>query len=97
MNEQLSPVLRAGSIEAHNPLTDQLYTVAQVAKVLRLPTSWIYERTRKNAIPYHKFGKYIRFTTSDLSEILVICSRGPRSEVIQVAEVSCEVLQTMPR
>jgi len=84
MNEQLSTVLMAGSVEARNPLTDQLYTVAQVAKVLHLPTTWIYERTRKNAIPYHKFGKYIRFTTSDLAEILVICSRGPRSEVIQV-------------
>ena len=84
MDEQLSAVLTPGSIEADNPLSDQLYTVAQVANVLRLPTTWIYERTRKNAIPHHKFGKYIRFTTSDLSKILVICSRGPRSEVIQV-------------
>jgi excisionase family DNA binding protein len=84
MDEQLSAVLTPGSIEADNPLSDQLYTVAQVANVLRLPTTWIYERTRKNAIPYHKFGKYIRFTTSDLSKILIICSRGPRSEVIQV-------------
>ena len=86
MDEPLPAVLMTGSTEADNPLSDQLYTVTQVAKVLHLPTTWIYERTRKNAIPYHKFGKYIRFTTSDLSEILVICSRGPRSEMIQVGK-----------
>jgi len=32
--------------------------------------SWIYERTRKKAIPFHRLGKYVRFTTDDLAQII---------------------------
>jgi excisionase family DNA binding protein len=60
-----------------------LYTVSQAAKILSLPITWIYERTRRDAIPYRKLGKYIRFTISDLEAILAACSRGPRIEVKQ--------------
>jgi excisionase family DNA binding protein len=56
-----------------------LYTVPQAATMLRLPVSWLYERTRKDAIPYHKLGKYIRFTQADLMAIMEMCPRGPRA------------------
>jgi excisionase family DNA binding protein len=69
--------LESSSID-HYP-DDRLCTVTQAAEILGLPTSWLYERTRKDAIPYHKLGKYIRFTASDLAEILSTCSRGPRT------------------
>ena len=58
-----------------------MYTVAQAAQLLGLPITWIYERTRTSAIPHHKFGKYIRFTPSDISEILSSFSRGPKPQV----------------
>jgi excisionase family DNA binding protein len=58
----------------------RLYTVSQAAAFLRLSQTWIYERTRKDAIPHRKLGKYIRFTDSDLSEIIQRCSRGHRKE-----------------
>jgi len=61
-----------------------LYTVSQAAHILHLPTTWLYERTRREAIPHHKLGKYIRFTDSDLAAIIETCSRGqgkaPKSE-----------------
>ena len=46
----------------------------------RWPRAWIYERTRKNTIPHRKLGKHIRFTDSDLSAIIRMCSRGPETE-----------------
>ena len=59
----------------------RLYTVSQAAAFLRLSQTWIYERTRKDAIPHRKMGKYIRFTDSDLSRIIQMCSRGHKEEV----------------
>lgn len=42
---------------------EKLLTVDELAKVLNVPKSWIYERTRQGqeAIPHLKFGKYVRF------------------------------------
>ena len=61
-----------------NQPNGRLYTVSQAASILHLPETWIYERTRKDAIPFRKMGKYIRFTDSDLAAILRMYSRGPR-------------------
>jgi excisionase family DNA binding protein len=50
----------------------RLYDVATVARLLSLPERWLYERTAKHTIPYHRFGKYIRFTDSDLRQIIAM-------------------------
>jgi excisionase family DNA binding protein len=47
-----------------------LFTIKEAAEVLRIPISWLYERTRRNAIPYRRIGKYVRFTQDDLKEII---------------------------
>lgn len=54
----------------------RLYTVQEAAETLRLPATWLYERTRKDAIPHHKMGKYIRFTEEDIAAIIEMCSKG---------------------
>jgi len=36
----------------------RLFTIKEAAEVLRIPISWLYERTRRNAIPYRRIGKY---------------------------------------
>lgn len=49
---------------------EELLTVADVAKILNVPVSWVYGRTRKRGLdrlPYLKLGKYLRF---QLQEIL---------------------------
>lgn len=44
-----------------------MLTVQEVAALLRVPASWIYEHTRSRGdraierLPYVKLGKYIRF------------------------------------
>lgn len=46
-----------------------LLTVGDVAGILRVPISWVYQRTRsrtKNRIPGFRLGKYWRFRESDV-------------------------------
>ena len=40
--------------------------VEGVANFLNVPVSWVYDRSRRNAIPLVRVGKYVRF---DLDEI----------------------------
>jgi excisionase family DNA binding protein len=47
-----------------------LATVEEIAAFLRVPNSWVYERTRRRGmerIPHFKLGKYLRF---DRREVL---------------------------
>jgi excisionase family DNA binding protein len=51
------------------PDTRTLLTVEDVAELLRVPLSWVYERTRKRGmdrIPGFRLGKYWRFRESDV-------------------------------
>lgn len=52
-------------------LTDiqELLTVDEIAAFLKVPASWIYERTRRRGmerIPHVKLGKYLRFSLAEV-------------------------------
>jgi excisionase family DNA binding protein len=47
-----------------------LYSVPEAAARLSVAPKWLYERTRKNAIPHHRLGKYVRFSEEDLAAIV---------------------------
>jgi excisionase family DNA binding protein len=52
---------------------DELLTVAEIAARLKVPTSWVYERTRLRGIarmPHFKLGKYLRFSEREVWEWL---------------------------
>ena len=63
----------------HAPLQDvatgkreesHLLTVQEVARLLQVPTSWVYEHTRHrfpDRIPSLKLGKYLRFAEGDIA------------------------------
>jgi excisionase family DNA binding protein len=36
-------------------------TIEEAAALIRVPKSWLYERTRANTVPHLKLGKYLRF------------------------------------
>ena len=57
----------------------RLFTIKEAAEVLKIPASWLYERTRRNAIPCHRLGKYLRFTEEDLTKILAAQDSTPQS------------------
>jgi excisionase family DNA binding protein len=46
-----------------------LLTVEEVAALLQVPVSWVYDRTRKSSverIPGFRLGKYWRFREADI-------------------------------
>jgi len=59
--------------------TGALLTVREVAEFLRVPASWVYERTRRRGrdrLPHVKIGKYLRFRLIDLEAYLEALRRG---------------------
>lgn len=55
-------------IERQN--ANSLLTVEEVAEILHVPPSWVYERTRRRAsdrIPGFRLGKYWRFREADVT------------------------------
>jgi excisionase family DNA binding protein len=54
-------------------LNSDLLTVGEVAALLKLPVSWVYERTRRRGlerIPHFKLGKYLRFSEREILDWL---------------------------
>ena len=45
---------------------EDLLTPHEAAAILRVPVSFVYERTRHNAIPLRRVGKYVRIPKSEL-------------------------------
>jgi excisionase family DNA binding protein len=46
-----------------------LLTIEEVAEILKVPVSWVYERTRRRGldrIPGFRLGKYWRFRAADV-------------------------------
>ena len=51
----------------------QLLSVQEVAKLLQVPVSWVYEHTRPRCaapLPHVKLGKYLRFLQADIRSYL---------------------------
>ena len=58
---------------------DELLTVDEVASLLKVPKSWIYEHTRRRVgerLPHVKLGKYLRFFECEVCEFLRNKSRN---------------------
>jgi len=50
--------------------SNRLVTAEELAEILNVPISWIYQHTRlgRNAIPMIKMGKYVRFNPEEVIE-----------------------------
>jgi excisionase family DNA binding protein len=60
-----------GSRNSRQSSDPALLTVNEVAQLLQVPISWVYEQTRKrslNRIPGFRLGKYWRFRANDIRE-----------------------------
>jgi excisionase family DNA binding protein len=52
---------------------NELMTVPEIAAFLKVPVSWVYERTRRRGIqrlPHVRLGKYLRFSMPEIKEWL---------------------------
>ncbi len=64
------------------PIPTSLLTVEEVAELLRVPVSWVYERTGSRAvdrIPGFRLGKYWRFRERDIMAWLECQRNGVRA------------------
>ena len=61
---------RRSGRQALEEVAPLLYSVPEAAARLRVAPKWLYERTRKNAVPYRRLGKYVRFSAADLAAIV---------------------------
>ena len=52
---------------------DELLTVDELAQLLKVPRTWIYQRTRlrgNERLPHIKVGKYVRFEEAVVRQFL---------------------------
>lgn len=52
---------------------EELLDIRELAAKLKVPVSWIYDRTRRHGpdrIPHLKIGKYVRFSETEVAEYL---------------------------
>ena len=77
-NSYLDPsaVFVAHTVASSDADLHELLTVDEVAKVLKVSRSWVYEHTRSRGIPrsermpHIKIGKYVRFDARAVREFL---------------------------
>lgn len=50
--------------------TKKLIDVQEMARILNVPVSWLYERTRVGTIPCVRIGKYVRFDPQEVLAFL---------------------------
>jgi excisionase family DNA binding protein len=58
-----------GNVNQNSFDTNELLTVNEVAALLRVPVSWVYDRTRKRSLdrlPGIRLGKYWRFRQTEV-------------------------------
>lgn len=56
-------------------LLNYLITPEELAQWLKVPLSWIYDRTRKSGpekLPFYKIGRYLRFSIPEIEDYLKI-------------------------
>ena len=61
------------SVETHAYFGPELVTVQELSEYLKVPISWIYQKTRKRSgsrLPHYKLGKYLRFDLREVQEWL---------------------------
>ena len=58
------------------PLDHQLLTAHEVADLLRLPVSTIYDLARNGRLPHLRIGRALRFSREDLEEHLAARCRA---------------------
>jgi excisionase family DNA binding protein len=73
-NAQNSEMLYTASLQSsEREFLDGLVGPAEIAQLLKVPISWVYERTRRRGIermPHFKLGKYLRFSKEEILDWL---------------------------
>jgi len=55
----------------------RLIDAKDAAELLNVPPRWLLAQARRNAVPHHRLGRYVRFTEDELEGWLSGDTRGP--------------------
>lgn len=75
----------------------ELLTPQEAAEFLKVPVSFIYDRTRQNAIPVRRIGKYVRIPRAELeSWVNGVANSGTQKSTPDLDCGQAEGLNTLP-
>jgi excisionase family DNA binding protein len=60
----------------------RVYTIAEAAKLLRVPDGWLRKKVTAGLVPHTRLGKHVRFTDEHLDQII---RSGEQSIVVSVS------------
>jgi len=55
----------------------EVRTVSSLSLELKISRSWLYKKVELDEIPFHRFGNAIRFTETDVVEIIKQSEKKP--------------------
>jgi excisionase family DNA binding protein len=58
-------------------MADELHTVAEAARILKVRESWLKTKAAARLIPCTFVGKHLRFSDDDIAEIMRAGARQP--------------------
>lgn len=64
--------------------TDQpppIYTIAEAARLLRVPEGWLRKKVTAGAVPHTRLGKHVRFTADHLHRIVASGEAQPATRI----------------
>lgn len=59
----------------------RVYTIAEAARLLRVPEGWLRKKVTAALVPHTRLGKHVRFTDEHLDQII---RSGEQSTVVPV-------------
>lgn len=63
--------------ESESSATKKLMTAQQVAELLEVDPSWVYQETRAGRLPHVRLGRYRRFRLGAIERWIEDHERGP--------------------
>lgn len=59
-------------------MAEETYTPAEAARKLGVSERWLRDRQRAGRVPYHRYGREVRFTETDVEAIQKAHARPAR-------------------
>ena len=71
------PTLPAPLVAVPADESPRVYTIAEAARLLRVPEGWLRKKVTAGLVPHTRLGKHVRFTEEHLRRIVADGEREP--------------------
>lgn len=70
-------LIQASPLAAASDHLPRVYTIAEAARLLRVPEGWLRKKVTAGAVPHTRLGKHVRFTDDHLRQIIASGEEQP--------------------